>query len=68
MVDYLVGGSEEQFFYFILGECRGGAFLAVELVIALPDDLPVGIVAVPDLWPIPTAAVAALDLAGKDAD
>lgn len=42
--------------------------VAVEFVIALPDDLPVGIVAVPDLRPIPTSAVAALDLAGENAD
>ena len=68
MVDHLIGGPEEQFFYFILGECRCGAFLAVELVITLPDDLPVGVVAMPDLRPVPTAAVSALDLTGKDAD
>ena len=37
-------------------------------MIALPDDLPVGVVAVPDLRPIPAAAVAALDLAGEDTD
>ena len=37
-------------------------------MVALPDDLAVGIVAVPDLRPVPAAAVAALDLAGKDAD
>lgn len=52
LVNYLIGGPEEQFFYFILGECRGGAFLTIELVIALTDDLPVGVVAVPDLRPI----------------
>lgn len=51
-VNYLIGGPEEQFFYFILGECRGGAFLTIELVIALTDDLSVGVVAVPNLWPI----------------
>ena len=56
MVDYLVGGSEEQFFYFILGERRSGAFLSAEFVVALPDDLPVGVVAVPDLRPVPAAA------------
>ena len=37
-------------------------------MVALPDNLPVGVVAVPDLRPVPAAAVAALDLAGKDAD
>lgn len=37
-------------------------------MIALPDDLPVGVVAVPDFRTVPVAAVAALDLAGKDAD
>ncbi len=58
----MIGGPEEQFFYFILGERRCGAFLTVELVIALPDDLPVGVVAVPDLRPVPAAAVSALDL------
>ena len=68
LVNYLIGGPEEQFFYFILGECRGGAFLTIELVIALTDDLPVGVVAVPDLRPVPAAAISALDLAGKDAD
>ena len=37
-------------------------------MIALPDDLPVGVVAVPDLRPVPAAAVAALDLAGENTD
>ena len=37
-------------------------------MIALPDDLPVGIVAVPDLWTVPAATVGALDLAGENAD
>ena len=37
-------------------------------MITLPDDLPVGVVAVPDLRPVPAAAVSALELTGKDAD
>ena len=41
LVDHLIGGPEEQFFYFILGERRCGTFLTFKLVIALPDDLPV---------------------------
>ena len=37
-------------------------------MIALPDDLPVDIVTVPDLRPIPAAAIATLYLAGENAD
>lgn len=37
-------------------------------MIALPDDFPVGIIAMPDFRTIPTATVAALDLAGENAD
>ena len=37
-------------------------------MVALPDDLPVGVVAVPDLRPVPAAAIAALNLTGKNAD
>lgn len=37
-------------------------------MIALPDELSVLIVAVPDLWPVPTSAVTALDPAGENAD
>ena len=68
LVNHLIGGPEKQFFYFILGERWCAAFLAFKLVIALPDDFPVGIVAVPDFWPVPAAAVGALDLAGENAD
>ena len=68
LVNHLIGGPEKQFFYFILGKRRCSAFFAFKLVIALPDDLPVGIVAVPDLWTVPAATVGALDLAGENAD
>ena len=37
-------------------------------MIALPDDLTVGIVAVPHLRAVPSAAVGALDPAGENAD
>ena len=32
----------------------------------LPDDLPIGVVAVQDLWSVPVAAVGALDLAEEN--
>ena len=37
-------------------------------MIALPDHFPVGIIAVPDFRTVPAATVAALDLAGENAD
>ena len=68
LVDHLIGGPEKQFFYFLFGERRCGAFQSVELMIALPDHFPVGIIAVPDFRTVPAATVAALDLAGENAD
>ena len=37
-IDHLVGGPEEDVLQLVLGERRCGAFLSLELVIALPDD------------------------------
>ena len=68
LVNHLIGGPEEQFFYFILVERRCAAFLAFKLMIALPDDFPVGVIAVPDLWSVSADAVSTLDLAGENAD
>ena len=67
-VDHLVCGPEEDVLQLILGERRCGAFLTLELVIALPYDPAILVVGVPDLRPVPTAAAAALHPAGEDAD
>lgn len=45
-----ISGAKEQLFYFILSERWCSAFLTVIFVIALPDDLPVPVVTVPDLY------------------
>ena len=68
LVNHFIGCQEEQFFYFILGKRWCGAFLIFKLVIALPDDLSIGIVAVPDLRSVPATTIGALDFAGENAD
>ncbi len=52
----------------VLGELWYTALPTFKLLIAIPNDLPVSVVAVPDLWSIPTEAVGALDLAKEHAD
>lgn len=66
--DDRVGGLKEQGFDLLFVQRGGGAFSTVELVVALLDDLAVGVVAVPHLRTVPAAAVGAHDPARENAD
>ena len=63
---YSFAHLNEPLFDLVFIQMRRAAFLTVlELVVALPDDLPVGVVAVPDLRPVPAAAIPHLTMLEK---
>lgn len=61
----LVCGAHESVLNLVVGQMRRGAFLAVVFVIALPDDFPVFVRALPDLGAVPAATLDAFDFAGE---
>ena len=63
--DELIGGPDEDFLNIIFCQMRCLA-MALELVVASVDGSAVLIGRVPDLCPVPAAALAAFDLAGED--
>lgn len=64
----LVCRPHEHHLNLVVGQVWRGALLAVVFVIALPDDFPVFVRAVPDLGAVPAAALAAFDFAGEVVD